>query len=98
MNKMYHILVFITYQYLSQEEKHVTNINREIENLIQCRNTDWCLNLHEILIKKDCVIIVTDFIYGINLYDLRDRCRPYFTELEARNIIEKVIKAIAALR
>ena len=47
---------------------------------------------------KDCVIIVTDFIYGIDLWNLRKYCREYITELEARNIIEKVIRAVIALR
>ena len=46
---------------------------------------------------KDCVILVTDLIKGVDLWNLRKDCRPSITELEARNIIEKIIKAVIGL-
>ena len=46
---------------------------------------------------NDCVILVTDLINGVDLWNLRKDCRPSITELEARNIIEKIIKAVIGL-
>ena len=46
---------------------------------------------------KDCVILVTDFIFGVDLWTLRQDYIQRITELEARNIIEKITRAVEAL-
>ena len=64
-------LKFITKEYLSEDPKHSVNLEQEIKSLRKCKDTNWCLQLHEVIQTDDCMIIVTDLIHGLDLFMFR---------------------------
>ena len=64
-------LKFITTDYLKSNKKNEANLEHEIKSLEKCAGEPWCLSLVETLRYKDCVIIITDLVYGCDLFKLR---------------------------
>ena len=90
-------LKFITRDYLKSNERNEANLEHEISSLQRCAGEPWCLNLCEVLRFEDCVIIVTDLVYGCDLFKLRREYKRDLSELEGRNIIQSVTEAVVGL-
>ena len=91
-------LKFITTEYLKSNDRNEANLEHEISSLERCESESWCLNLVEVLRFEDCVIIVTDLIYGCDLFRLRREYKKNLKEIEGRNIIQSVTEAVVGLQ
>ena len=55
-----------------------------------------CLTFHEHLVLEDCEALITDLVMGDDLFSFRDKgLKPKLSEVEGRNILYKVIEAMA---
>ena len=81
-------LKFITEEYLNKNQRNRTNLDHETSSLEKCKGQNWCLKLTEVLQFHDCKVIVTDLIYGVDLFKLTYQYRKDITEIEGRNIMK----------
>ena len=91
-------LKFISKRFLDSDDSYPNNFLHEINCLKKCRNTNWCVNLYEVLNLPDCFILVTELILGLDLFMFRATIKLKLYEEEGRNIIQKVTMAVKDLQ
>ena len=69
---------------------HKVRFEREVANLTKFKDKDYCLQIVEYMELEKHVILITDLIYGTDLWNLREKCRQSaLLEEEVRNVMHK---------
>ena len=83
-------------EYPDRAQKRKANLKQE-KHCLSKADPDYSIHLVEYLRYQDNVVIITDFVAGCDMWELRQRYKADITEEEARTIILGLTKAVCSL-